>query len=109
MAKSPDLKRHRENEDRLLELLHRQESKRGFLVAFEGPDGSGKTTQRRLFKKWLETSGQQVVTTKWSSSALVKPLIRARKGARSMSPQEYCLLYAADFRHQLEVVVLPAL
>src|ERR1051325_5342536 len=26
---------------------------RGLLVAFEGPDGSGKTTQRKLFKTWL--------------------------------------------------------
>ena len=27
--------------------------RRGLLVAFEGPDGSGKTTQRKLFKTWL--------------------------------------------------------
>jgi pantothenate kinase-related protein Tda10 len=24
--------------------------RRGLLIAFEGPDGSGKTTQRKLFK-----------------------------------------------------------
>ena len=29
--------------------------RRGLLVAFEGPDGSGKTTQRKLFKKWLRS------------------------------------------------------
>ena len=28
--------------------------RRGLLVAFEGPDGSGKTTQRKLFKTWLK-------------------------------------------------------
>ena len=28
---------------------------RGLLVAFEGPDGSGKTTQRKLFKDWLNS------------------------------------------------------
>jgi pantothenate kinase-related protein Tda10 len=38
---------------RLLRLLEQREPKRGLLVAFEGPDGSGKTTQRKLFKKWL--------------------------------------------------------
>ena len=36
-------------EKRLREILHRQDKNRGFLVAFEGPDGSGKTTQRKLF------------------------------------------------------------
>ena len=40
----------------------------GMLVAFEGPDGSGKTTQRKLFKTWLKSEGYDVVTTKWNSS-----------------------------------------
>src|SRR5512143_2576617 len=33
---------------------------RGLLIAFEGPDGSGKTTQRKLFKKWLEAEDHDV-------------------------------------------------
>jgi len=45
--------------------------RRGLLVAFEGPDGSGKTTQRKLFKTWLKSSGYDVVTTKWNSSDLI--------------------------------------
>src|SRR6185295_12199384 len=94
---------------RLREMLHQQEPKRGFLISFAGPDGSGKTTQRKLFKKWLETAGHQVVSTKWASSPLIKPLLRARKGAHALSPAEYCLLHAAAFRHQLEMVILPAL
>jgi dTMP kinase len=93
----------------LRDLIRGQESRRGFLVSFEGPDGSGKTTQKKLFKKWLETAGHRVVSTRWNSSALIRPLIKARKGARSLSPREYCLLYAAGFRHQLEVTILPAL
>lgn len=109
MAKSLDLTQHKQDSERLLELLHRQESKRGFLVAFEGPEGAGKTTQRKLFQKWLESQGQQVVSTKWGNSLLIKPLIKARKGARSLSPEEYCLLYAADFRYRLENTILPAL
>jgi len=50
-----------------------------------------------------------VVTTKWNSSLLVKPLVKARKLARSLSPEEFCLLHAADFRYRLENEVLPAL
>ena len=83
--------------------------RRGLLVAFEGPDGSGKTTQRKLFKKWLETEGYDVVTTKWNSSDLIKPIIKTRKAAKALSPEEFSLLHAADFRHRVEHVILPAL
>lgn len=93
----------------LEELLHRQEARRGFLIAFEGPDGSGKTTQRKLFKKWLKSEGYDVVTTKWNSSPLISPVIKERKKARSVSPEEFCLLHAADFRYRLEKLILPAL
>lgn len=94
---------------RLRELLVKQEEKRGYLIAFEGPDGSGKTTQRKLFKSWLESEGHEVVTSKWNSSPLIKPLVKARKAAHSLSPEEFCLLHAADFRYRLETVILPEL
>src|ERR1044071_7263807 len=72
---------------------------RGLLIAFEGPDGSGKTTQRKLFKDWLVGEGYSVTTTKWNSSKLIKPIIKARKNMRSINQEEFCLLHAADFRH----------
>jgi dTMP kinase len=79
------------------------------LIAFEGPDGSGKTTQRKLFKMWLEGSGQRVATTKWNSSKLIKPLVKARKAIHALNPTEFSLLHACDYRHRLETEVLPAL
>ena len=90
---------------------HFQESgrQRGLLVAFEGPDGSGKTTQRKLFKTWLQAEGYDVVSTKWNSSDLIKPLIKSRKTVRALNPEEFSLLHAADFRHRVEQVILPAL
>jgi dTMP kinase len=94
---------------RLRELLHRQEKNRGFLVAFEGPDGSGKTTQRKLFKAWMRSVGHDVVTYKWNTSPLISPILKARKLAHSLSPEEYCILSAAAFRHQLDTEILPAL
>lgn len=84
-------------------------TRRGLLVTFEGPDGSGKTTQRKLFKTWLKSEGYDVVTTKWNSSALIKPIIKSRKATRSLSGEEFSLLHAADFRHRVEQRVLPAL
>ena len=83
--------------------------RRGLLVAFEGPDGSGKTTQRKLFKTWLKSEGYDVVTTKWNSSDLIKPIIKSRKAVRALSPEEFSLLHGADFRHRVEQVILPAL
>lgn len=103
------LKEYRELARRVREALKEKEGKRGFLIAFEGPDGSGKTTQRKLFKEWLVGEGHSVFTSKWNSSKLIKPLVKARKSARSLSPEEFCLLHAADFRYRLETEILPAL
>ena len=94
---------------KIRELLRRQEKKRGFLIAFEGPDGSGKSTQRKLFKAWMRSVGHDVVTYRWNSSPVISPILTARKLAHSLSPEEYCLLSAAAFRHQLHTEILPAL
>jgi len=90
-------------------MIARRDTSRGLLIAFEGPDGSGKTTQRKLLKTWLQSRGQVVVSSRWASSPLVKPLIRVRKRIRVLSPLEYSLLHAIDFRHRVETVILPAL
>ena len=109
MTAAPALARRRPNGKQLLDLIRAREEKRGLLIAFEGPDGSGKTTQRKLFKSWLASEGHKVITTKWNSSLFVKPLVKARKEARSLSPEEFCLLHAADFRYRLDTEILPAL
>jgi dTMP kinase len=83
--------------------------RRGLLVAFEGPDGSGKTTQRKLFKSWVKSEGYDVVTTTWNSSDLIHPIIKGRKSIRALSPEEFSLLHSADFRHRVERTILPAL
>jgi dTMP kinase len=81
----------------------------GLLIVFEGSDGSGKTTQRKLFKSWLKSSSEDVVVTRWNSSPLFKPLIKTRKDARQLNPRDYAVLHAADFRHRYETIVEPAL
>jgi dTMP kinase len=101
--------RAQETAKRLCEEIRRKGKDRGLLVAFEGPDGSGKTTQRKLFKEWLSAQGYGVTTTKWNSSKLIKPIIKARKNIRAINQEEFCLLHAADFRHRLEHEVIPAL
>lgn len=83
--------------------------KKGFLIAFEGPDGSGKSTQFKILKHWLETLNYPVVETKWKSSPELSPLIKSRKESKSLTPNEYSLLHAADFLLRLENIILPAL
>lgn len=94
---------------RLRKLIADREKSRGLLIAFEGPDGSGKTTQRKLLKRWLESQNHDVVSTRWASSALVKPMLKVRKKIRTLSVEEYSLLHAVDFRHRVETSILPAL
>jgi dTMP kinase len=94
---------------RLARLIAQRDQQRGRLIAFEGPDGSGKTTQRKLLARWLESRGHVVVSTRWASSALVKPLLKTRKRIRTLSIEEYSLLHAVDFRHRVETSILPAL
>src|SRR5207237_264832 len=58
---------------------------------------------------WLQSEGFDVVTTKWNSSHLIKPLIKSRRALRVLSGEEFSLLHAADFRHRVEHQILPAL
>ena len=44
----------------------------GKLIAVEGLDGSGKSTQLYLLKRWLELRGLKVYFTEWNSSLIVK-------------------------------------
>jgi dTMP kinase len=81
----------------------------GILIAFEGPDGSGKSTQLKLLKEWLIAQGHDVLTTKWKSAPAIAPIIKARKQARTLGPEDYCLLHAADFLFRMENVIRPAL
>jgi len=81
----------------------------GFLIAFEGPDGSGKSTQRKLMKAWLRNLQEQLIVSKWGSSPRFKPLIKAGKAAHSLNPARYACLHTADFWHRYESTVRPAL
>jgi dTMP kinase len=50
---------------------------RGLFITFEGLDGSGKTTQLRRLKEWLEASGWAVTPTRQPGGTRVGDRIRA--------------------------------
>ena len=69
----------------------------GALVVVEGIDGSGKSTQLYLLKRWLEFSGYRLHFTEWNSSPLVKSATRRGKQRRLLTPATFSMLHAADF------------
>jgi dTMP kinase len=81
----------------------------GALVVVEGVDGSGKSTQLYLLKRWLEINGYRIHFTEWNSSPLVKTATKRGKKQRSLTPITYSLLHAADFADRCERQILPLL
>jgi dTMP kinase len=81
----------------------------GALVVVEGIDGSGKSTQLYLLKRWLEIGGYRIHFTEWNSSPLVKSATRRGKQRRMLTPTTFSLLHAADFADRCERQILPLL
>jgi dTMP kinase len=72
------------------------------LIALEGIDGAGKSTQAKLLLDWLEVSGRPTYLTKWNSSPLVKPAAKEAKKRRLLTPTIFALLEAADLADRYE-------
>ncbi|MFI6604520.1 dTMP kinase [Nonomuraea sp. NPDC050536] len=84
----------------------------GMFVAFEGGEGSGKTTQSRLLAIWLRDQGYDVVQTREPGSTKVGMRLRAillDAAERGLTPRAEALLYAADRAEHVEKVIRPAL
>jgi len=81
----------------------------GKLIAVEGLDGSGKSTQIRLLKRWLELEGYKVFFTEWNSSELVKRATRKGKKKKLLTPTTFSLIHCTDFADRYERQILPLL
>ena len=84
----------------------------GLLIAFEGGEGSGKTTQARLISIWLRELGYDVVTTHEPGATKVGMRLRALlldTAHTGMSPKAEALMYAADRAEHVASVISPAL
>jgi dTMP kinase len=81
----------------------------GKLIAIEGTDGVGRTTQINLLREWLEVQGYGVVETGWTRSELMQPTIDLAKSSNTLNKLTFVLLYATDFADRLEKEVIPAL
>jgi len=84
----------------------------GVFISFEGGEGSGKSTQTKLLKEWLEKDGETILLTREPGGTplgnqLRDILLDNKTGA--ISPRAEALMYAADRAHHVYSTIRPAL
>jgi len=90
--------------------LLKMSSAGGCLIAFEGIDGAGKTTQARLLYDYLKDQGHNVLLTREPTDGPYGQKIRELFVSRQkVTPQEELDLFINDRRQHVEEVIKPAL
>jgi dTMP kinase len=85
---------------------------RGVLITFEGVEGSGKSTQAELLRRWLGTQGVPVVLSREPGGTLIGERIREvllDPASKMMDGQTELFLYLASRNQHVRELVLPAL
>jgi len=88
-----------------------QSDQKGYLIAFEGIDGSGTSTHSRLLYEFLVQQGFSVVLTREPTTGVVGRLIKDALQDRFQikQPEVFALLFAADRIQHVKEVIEPAL
>ncbi len=82
----------------------------GKLIVFEGPDGTGKSTQLQLLAQSLTDAGYDVITTCEPTSGSYGQKIRELYMNRDcVTPEEELELFILDRREHVEQVIQPSL
>jgi dTMP kinase len=86
-------------------------SKRGFFITFEGPEGSGKTTQIKFLKHFFAARDYSVVTTREPGGTQPGDKIRdiLLDNSNQLEPETELFLMLAQRSEHLNKVVYPAL
>jgi len=81
-------------------------------ITFEGPEGSGKTTQLRLLAAWLREGGHEVTCTREPGGTPISEAIRdvlLDPSRREMRPETEILLFSAARAQIVGQVIRPLL
>ena len=84
----------------------------GIFISMEGPDGSGKSTQIELLKKYFEDKGIECVITREPGGTRISEAVRGiilNKDYTEMDYMTELLLYASARAQLVSEVILPAL
>jgi len=84
----------------------------GVFISFEGGEGSGKSTQTKLLKDWLEKNGEEVLLTREPGGTTLGNQLRdilLDNKTGVISPRAEALMYAADRAHHVFSLIRPAL
>ena len=85
-------------------------SKKGLLIAFEGIDGTGKSTQIALLAEYLAVLGHGVVTTREPTDGVYGQKIRSMFASRhELTSEEELELFMDDRREHVRELISPAL
>jgi len=85
---------------------------RGKFITFEGPEGSGKSTQGRLLVKYLRSKGRKAIFLREPGGTSVSEKIRKillDKSNHRISPLSEMLLYMAARAQLVQEIIKPAL
>jgi dTMP kinase len=91
---------------------HHAAPRRGLLIAFEGGEGVGKSTQARLLAIWLRDQGYDVLATQEPGATKVGMRLRALlldTAHAGLNARAETLMYAADRAEHVATVIAPAL
>jgi dTMP kinase len=81
-------------------------------ITFEGGEGSGKSTQTKLLKEWLEKNNEKVLLTREPGGTPLGNQLRdilLDNKTGNISPRAEALMYAADRANHVYTMIRPAL
>jgi dTMP kinase len=85
----------------------------GSLVIFEGPDGSGKSTQIEMLRKLLEKEGKKVTVSSWKNCPILGDFLKENEALKKFDervlPETNLFLQAGDLLYRIEREVIPAM
>lgn len=85
----------------------------GTLIIFEGPDGSGKTTEIKALEKLLKKEGHLVTVSEWKSAPIIGEFLKGnealQKSDERILPETNLFMQSADLLYRIEREIIPAL